>query len=153
MQPRRASSREFCLLLKLLDANVLMHLANRADGHALIVERLAEQVPGTVMLSAITVAELHYKIGLRDGKKPPRRENVDRLERWVHFFGVIPFDEAAGQSAAAIRCALEFDGTPIGLPDTFLAGHALAAGATLVTDNVGEFTRVSGLRIENWRRA
>lgn len=139
-------------MLKLLDANVLMHLANLATGHQLIVERLAQQVPGTIMLSAITVAELHYKIGLRAGKKPPRRENVDRLERWAHIFGVLPFDGACGQRAAAIRCALEFAGTPIGLADTFLAGHALALGAIVVTDNESEFQRVKGIKLENWRK-
>ena len=104
------------------------------------------------MLSAISVAELHYKIGLRAGKKPPRRENVDRLERWVHFFGVLPFDEAAGQGAAAIRCKLEFAGRPIGLVDTFLAGHALALGAIVVTDNESEFRRVKEIKLENWRK-
>lgn len=139
-------------MLKLLDANVLMHMANRADGYEQIRDTYAMQLPGVTVLSAVTVCELHYKIGLRNGKKPPRKENVERLEQLVRFLGVMPFDDAAARRAADLRCALELIGKPIGLVDTLLAGHALALGATVVTDNEGEFRRVGGLKVENWRR-
>ena len=139
-------------MLKLLDANVLMHLANLAEGYERIRDTYARQLPGVTVLSAVTVCELHYKIGQRAGKKPPRKENVDRLEGFVRFYGVLPFDVAAARRAAEVRCALEFIGTPIGPMDTLLAGHALALGATVVTDNEGEFRRVKGLKVENWRR-
>ncbi len=139
-------------MLKLLDANVLMHMANRADGYEQIRDTYAMQLPGVTVLSAVTVCELHYKIGLRNGKKPHRKENVERLEQLVRFLGVMPFDDAAARRAADLRCALELIGKPIGLVDTLLAGHALALGATVVTDNEGEFRRVGGLKVENWRR-
>ena len=139
-------------MLKLLDANVLMHMANRADGYEQIRDTYAMQLPGVTVLSAVTVCELHYKIGLRNGKKPPRKENVERLEQLVRFLGVMPFDDAAARRAADLRCALELIGKPIVLVDTLLAGHALALGATVVTDNEGEFRRVGGLKVENWRR-
>lgn len=140
-------------MLKLLDTNVLMHMANRAEGYERIRDTYASQLPGVTVLSAVTVCELHYKIGQRDGKKPPRKENVDRLEQLVRFLGVMPFDDAAAKRAAEVRCTLEIVGRPIGLVDSFLAGHALALGATVVTDNEGEFRRVKGLNVENWRRA
>ena len=140
-------------MLKLLDANVLMHLANLAEGYERIRDTYAQQLPGTTVLSAVTVCELHYKICQREGKKPPRKENVDRLEQFVRFYGVMPFDDAAAKRAAVLRFALEVVGTPIGPMDTLLAGHALALGATVVTDNEGEFRRVKGLKVENWRRA
>lgn len=140
-------------MLKLLDTNVLMHMANRAEGYERIRDTYASQLPGVTVLSAVTVCELHYKIGQRDGKKPPRKENVDRLEQLVRFLGVMPFDDAAAKRAAEVRCTLEIVGRPIGLVDSFLAGHALAHGATVVTDNEGEFRRVKGLNVENWRRA
>ncbi len=139
-------------MLKLLDANVLMHLANRADGYERIRDAFADQLVGAPQLSAVTVCELHYKIGQRAGKKPPKRENVERLELYVRFFGVMPFNEAAAKRAAQVRCALELTGEPIGLVDSFLAGHALALDATVVTDNETEFRRVFGLKVENWRR-
>ena len=139
-------------MLKLLDANVLMHLANLAEGYERIRDTYARQLPGVTVLSAVTVCELHYKIGQRAGKKPPRKEHVARLAGCVRFFGVLQFDDAAARRAAEVRCALEFIGTPIGPMDTLLAGHALALGATVVTDNEGEFRRVKGLKVENWRR-
>ena len=139
-------------VLKLLDANVLMHVANRAEGYERIRETYAAQRAGTIHLSAVTVCELHYKIGQRSGKKPPKKENVDRLEELVRLLGVMPFNEAAAKRAAELRCALEAIGEPIGLVDSFLAGHALALGATVVTDNESEFRRVKGLTVDNWRR-
>ena len=58
----------------------------------------------------------------------------------------------AARKAAAIRAQLERAGTPIGPLDVLAAGHALALGYTMVTDNVREFGRVPGLRLENWLR-
>ncbi|MGR4913980.1 VapC toxin family PIN domain ribonuclease, partial [Klebsiella pneumoniae] len=49
-----------------------------------------------------------------------------------------------------IRVALHLAGTPIGPNDTAIAGHAIAAGAVLVTNNVREFARVPGLTLEDW---
>lgn len=49
-----------------------------------------------------------------------------------------------------IRVALRLAGTPIGPNDTAIAGHAIAAGAILVTNNVREFSRVPGLVLEDW---
>ena len=65
---------------------------------------------------------------------------------------VAAFDYAAAEAYGRIRAALESAGTPIGPLDTLIAGHAASLDAILVTDNVAEFSRVPGLRIENWLR-
>lgn len=49
-----------------------------------------------------------------------------------------------------VKVALRLAGTPIGPNDTLIAGHAIAASAILVTNNVREFERVSGLKLEDW---
>ncbi|EFR8377892.1 type II toxin-antitoxin system VapC family toxin, partial [Salmonella enterica] len=49
-----------------------------------------------------------------------------------------------------IRSALFAAGTPIGPNETAIAGHAIAAGAVLVTNNTREFERVPGLKLEDW---
>ncbi|MFN3397819.1 MAG: PIN domain-containing protein [Sulfurimicrobium sp.] len=59
-------------------------------------------------------------------------------------------DIAASKHYGRIRAQLERDGTPIGANDLWIAAQALALGAVAVTDNVGEFSRVSGLTVENW---
>jgi len=51
-----------------------------------------------------------------------------------------------------IRVALRLAGTPIGPNDTAIAGHAIATGAVLVTNNVRKFERVPGLVLEDWAR-
>lgn len=61
----------------------------------------------------------------------------------------MPFDAEVAAHYANLRTVLEEAGTPIGPNDTFIAAHALALGATLVTADA-EFTRVPGLKIENW---
>jgi tRNA(fMet)-specific endonuclease VapC len=49
-----------------------------------------------------------------------------------------------------MRSELEAKGHPIGPYDMQIAAHALHLGATIVTDNVGEFSRVKGLKVESW---
>ncbi|MEJ0043490.1 MAG: type II toxin-antitoxin system VapC family toxin [Rhizomicrobium sp.] len=63
---------------------------------------------------------------------------------------VLAFDEDIAQSAGEIRATLKTAGTPIGPYDLLIAAHAVRLGATLVTANVREFSRVPGLKLEDW---
>jgi len=63
---------------------------------------------------------------------------------------LFPFDRNAALAAATIRTQLEQKGTPIGSIDVLIAGTAIAVQATLITHNVKEFSRVSGLAIADW---
>jgi tRNA(fMet)-specific endonuclease VapC len=63
---------------------------------------------------------------------------------------VLPFDEAAVWVYGELRADLERRGEAIGALDTMIAAHALSRGATLVTNNLREFSRVKGLVLENW---
>jgi len=63
---------------------------------------------------------------------------------------VLPFDEAIAQSAGEIRATLKAAGKPIGSYDLLIAAHAVRLGATLVTANTREFSRVPGLKLEDW---
>jgi tRNA(fMet)-specific endonuclease VapC len=71
-------------------------------------------------------------------------------KRFLAIFDVAPFDDAASRRHGAVRAFLKARGTPIGPLDTLIAGHALMLNATVVTNNVGEFARVSGLTVEDW---
>ncbi len=62
----------------------------------------------------------------------------------------LPFDEAAAEEYGKICAALHGKGTPIGTMDMLIAGHAKSKDCVLVTNNVREFERVEGLRVENW---
>ena len=66
---------------------------------------------------------------------------------------LVPFrgeDAAPQKISAIIRADLERKGTPIGVNDLHIAGHARSEGLVLVTNNLREFERVEGLRLENW---
>ena len=63
---------------------------------------------------------------------------------------MLPFDETAARRAASVRAELEAAGNVCGPYDLLLAGHALALGLTLATNNVREFSRVGGLVVEDW---
>jgi tRNA(fMet)-specific endonuclease VapC len=82
------------------------------------------------------------------------KRNSVRLTRRVSdvlaIVEVRPFVSPAGEHYGRIRLSLERAGTPIGGNDMLIAAHALAERAVLVTVNTGEFSRVPGLKIENW---
>ena len=73
------------------------------------------------------------------------------LDAFFSAIATLPFDEADAQAAAAIRAALKTQGQPIGAYDVLIAGTGLARGLVVVTSNVGEFKRVGGLQVEDWR--
>ena len=76
--------------------------------------------------------------------------DFDTFDNWSAQ--AVNYDASAARHYARIRAQLERQGQPIGANDLWIAAQALAADATLVTDNEGEFRRVPGLALENWLR-
>jgi tRNA(fMet)-specific endonuclease VapC len=103
-------------------------------------------------LSAIVVMELEYGAA----KQPEIAIFRDRIVRLKAVFpGITAFDAAAAYQTGMVRAhltRLKPNAQPIGAYDALLAGQALALGATLVTHNTAEFSRVPGLTDENWQR-
>ncbi|OAA10913.1 tRNA(fMet)-specific endonuclease VapC [Klebsiella pneumoniae] len=89
------------------------------------------------------------RFGAIGRKAPPRHAQlVDAF--CARLDSVLPWDRAAVDATTEIKATLAAAGTPIGPNDTAIAGHAIAAGAVLVTNNVREFARVPGLVLEDW---
>lgn len=100
-----------------------------------------------IVVSAITYAEMRF--GAIGKKASPRHTHL--VETFcARLDAVLAWDRAAVDATTAIKAALAGAGTPIGPNDTAIAGHAIAAGAILVTNNVREFARVPGLSLEDW---
>ncbi|EDV0512409.1 type II toxin-antitoxin system VapC family toxin [Salmonella enterica subsp. enterica] len=100
-----------------------------------------------IVVSAITYAEMRF--GCTGKKASPRHAQLvdafcSRLD------AVLAWDRAAVDATTEIRAVLAAAGTPIGSNDAAIAGHAIASGAKLVTNNVREFERVPGLQYEDW---
>lgn len=98
-----------------------------------------------IVISAITWAELSQAAR---ASGPATQALVDAF--CTRLDAILPWDRAAVDAATEIKVALHLAGTPIGPNDTAIAGHAIAAGAVLVTNNVREFERVPGLVLEDW---
>jgi len=131
----------------LLDTNACVALIN---GSPPDVRRRFERViagDAMVLLSSIVSFELWYGVG----KSPRKALNAARLETFLAGpLEWVAFEEQDAREAGTIRAELEQEGTPIGAYDVLLAGQARRLGATLVTSNVREFERVTGLRWEDW---
>jgi len=131
----------------LLDTNVCVdYLSGRYPS---VTARLHRTSPHDVCLSSVIVAELRY--GADRSRR--QRENNERLDLLTAEIPCLDFDLAAARVFGRLRVALEEQGTPIGPYDMLIASQALALRLVLVTANVGEFGRVAGLGVENWRES
>lgn len=128
----------------LLDANAVIAVLK---GHQRVLDRLRAKSPQEVAISAIVAHELYY------GAYKAQRvvENLSRLD--ALRFNVLEFDRDDARCAGEIRAAFALAGQPIGPYDVLIAGQALSRSLILVTRNMREFSRVQGLRIEDWEIA
>ena len=133
-------------MIYVLDTNVLIYLIkNQPPAIAQRVDALPEDA--RLCMSFVTWAEL-----LKGAERSTRRDEVVRnLERLARQ---VPVLYTAGRSLCEHHAVqfnrLKVAGTPIGAKDLWIACHALAEGATLVTHNQREFSRVAGLKTETW---
>lgn len=112
-----------------------------------LLARLFSVAQGDVGSSSITAAELTYGVH----KSRDRERNARALEEFLLPMPVMAFDDQAAAAYGQVRAALEALGKPIGsMEDMLIGAHALAWSTTLVTNNVREFSRIAGLRVENW---
>lgn len=101
---------------------------------------------GQMCISTVTVMELLYGVEL---STQPQRNLAD-VEGFIARLEVLDYDKPAAAHTAQIRAELRKAGTQIGPYDQMIAGHARSCGLVVVTNNVKEFQRVTGLRIEDW---
>lgn len=130
-------------MIYLLDTDICVGALRH---NAAVVDHLSRLSPADCAVSIVTVYELFC--GAEKAQDPPKERL--KVERFISTIAELALDRAAAQSAARVRAELERQGTPIGPYDLLIAGHALAAGLTLVTNNVSEFGRVPGLKLESW---
>lgn len=129
----------------LLDTNIVSDLIRRPHGPA--ARRNAAVAEDGVVTSIIVAGELRYGLELKRSARL-----TDQTEQVLAALPIMPFESPADIHYGWLRADLRRRGQQIGANDLFIAAHALALGATLVTDNVREFERIEGLQLENWLR-
>ncbi|MCP3963281.1 MAG: type II toxin-antitoxin system VapC family toxin [bacterium] len=129
----------------LLDTNVWVDYFN--GQYPRVVRRIQGEAPTDLYLSSIVLAELRYGAD-KSRKKVANHAKLDMLQGEVQC---LDFDRQAASALGRIRAGLEREGRIIGAYDMLIAAQALSRQLVLVTDNVGEFSRVEGLDVENWR--
>ncbi len=131
------------MLKYMLDTNICIYVIKKKPLGALST---FNQHAGMLCISSITLAEL-----LHGASKSARAEqNLRQVEDFVSRLEVLDYDSNAASHYGDIRADLERKGMPIGVNDLHIAGHARGEGLIVVTTNEKEFTRVDGLRVENW---
>ncbi len=131
-------------MIRLLDTNTCIYFLNRASEK--VVQQFKELSPSQIKLPSITVAELYY--GAEKSKF--KAKNREKVKRFVSTFEIISFDEKVCTAYAKIRHSLERLGTPVGPMDLLISSIGLAYNFTVVTNNIKEFKRVKGLKLQNW---
>src|SRR3972149_4603413 len=131
----------------LLDANTCIRLLNADDEG--MTRRYTAWQPADVALCSVVKGEFIY--GERRGARV--EFNLKVLEYFAAPLQSLPFDDRCAHDYGLIRADLAAQGKPIGANDLMIAAIARAHDLILVTHNTGEFSRVVGLRIEDWERA
>lgn len=129
-------------LRAMLDTNIVSHLMRTQSGR--LWDRALRLGDG-LCISTIVAAELRFGAARRGS---PQLSAA--VEERLASLTTLPFEPPADRCYADIRAELERRGIVIGPNDLFIAAHALALDLTLVTANIREFSRVPGLRVENW---
>ena len=127
----------------LLDSNICIYIINTRPPE--VLARFHRYRLGEIGLSSVVAAELAYGVA-----KSRSERNRKALEMFLAPLEILTFDEQAVWAYGELRAALEARGQPIGSLDTMIAAHALSIDAVLATNNTREFSRVEGLRLENW---
>lgn len=130
-------------MLYLLDTNICIYLIQRQP--PAVIERLEGLHEGDVVMSLVSYAELRAGIEMRPEVKARDERALDLL---IQRIPVLPLDQPVAAAYGRLRAAVT--DRKRNAFDRLIAAHALALGATLVTNNPADFEGYPGIRIENW---
>lgn len=133
--------------LYMLDTNICSFIMRERPAELIIKLQQCIEYQNKIVVSAITYSEMRFGA---IGKKASPKHNYLVDEFVKRLDAILPWDAAAVDATINIKVELAKQGTPIGGNDAAIAGHAVSAGAILVTNNIREFERVKKLRIEDW---
>ncbi|ESZ23618.1 type II toxin-antitoxin system VapC family toxin [Mesorhizobium sp. M1066] len=127
----------------MLDTNIISDMIRNPAGKA--ARAMSREGDDAVCTSIVVASELRYGCARKGSAKL-----LKKVEDLLAEIPVLPLDVPVDAEYGGLRAELEAAGQTIGHNDLFIAAHACALGATLVTANTGEFNRIKGLKVENW---
>ena len=131
------------MLTYMLDTNICIYVMKNFPPNLLEkFNATAEQL----CISSITLGELHYGAE----KSVRRADNLNAIQHFVARLHVLAFGAKAAAHYGQLRAELERAGNPCGPHDLQIGGHARSEGLIIVTNNMREFSRMPGTRVENW---
>jgi tRNA(fMet)-specific endonuclease VapC len=136
-------ARAILMLRYMLDTNICIYVIKNRP--AQLRERF-NNIADQLCISVVTLAELIY--GAEKSARP--HENLAVVEQFCARLDVLAFAERAASHYGQLWADIERAGQPVGIHDMMIGGHARSEGLTVVTNNLREFQRMPGLRLENW---
>lgn len=127
----------------LLDTNIVSHMIRDPQGS--VLKHLESIDPNTVCTSIVVAAEISFGL-----KKKASERLIKQARQILSVMDILPLEAPVDEHYGDIRAYLSQKGMPIGGNDLFIAAHARSLNLILVTDNTREFSRVPGLKLENW---
>ena len=128
----------------MLDTDICIFITRKSG--ATLLERI-ESVPlEQQCISVVTLAELLYGVQVSSKKKA----NQEVVDLFAQHIAVLEWTPDAAKHYAEIRADLKKKGQQLGSNDLLIAAHARSIGAVIVTNNIKDFGRVKGLKLENW---
>ncbi|MBQ8698934.1 MAG: type II toxin-antitoxin system VapC family toxin [Schwartzia sp.] len=128
----------------LLDTNICIYAMKGT--YPAVGQRLFSIRPEKIFVSSVTVGELEY--GAAKSRWGARTRDV--MRSFLANYEILPFDAKDAVHFGRFRAALAASGTPIGAYDVMIAAQGFARSLTVVTHNIGEFSRIPGLKLEDW---
>ena len=134
------------MLTYMLDTNICIYVMKN---YPLDLREKFNSLAEQLCISSITLGELHYGAE-KSARRARRVENLTAIEHFVARLEVLPFETKAAAHYGQVRAELERAGTPCGPHDMQIGGHARSEGLIIVTNNTRGFSRMPGIRVENW---
>jgi tRNA(fMet)-specific endonuclease VapC len=135
------------LSLYFLDTDTCSYIIRRRPQSVLASMQVTAEQGHKIAISAITYSELLLGVERSANKRKHQKlvsEFVERVDE------ILAWDEKAAESFAKLQAKLFKKGSPIGLNDTMIAGHALSRDAIVITNNFKHFKKVPQLKVDNW---
>ena len=128
----------------LLDTDILIEFIHKNDT---VTSHIRKVGTGNCVISVVSLEELYF--GAYNAPFCYREQELEHIMALRQRFKVLPLPEDA-DDFGRVKADLVKRGLIIDDFDISIAGTALKNEMTVITDNTKHFSRIEGLKIENW---